>query len=250
MGVLCVLASISPTCVAVCFPAEPAASIFATLCNVCACVFLLKQPLLRLPVAVAPTGAAAVTASAVTAHHTLPIRLPTVCCCLLVLWPCCCLIHQVIFPLDFEKTEQSERFMKTVEGVIKDRPDCINHALNAPNTSDRGLLGASGINLAGVCLTQDSQPCRLVRLSAVESRSPPTGRVTNHCMASSISISHPMLQLNTCANVRCVGLGLQASRILGRPLLAVSGRACSRVTSRIQSCCRSSSTCWRWRWGR
>jgi hypothetical protein len=32
---------------------------------------------------------------------------------------------QVIFPLDFEKTEASQRFMKAIEGIIRERPDCL-----------------------------------------------------------------------------------------------------------------------------
>lgn len=31
---------------------------------------------------------------------------------------------KVIFPLDFEKTEASQRFMKAMEGIIRERPDC------------------------------------------------------------------------------------------------------------------------------
>lgn len=54
---------------------------------------------------------------------------------------------KVIFPLDFEKTEQSERFMKTVETVIRERPDCINPAVNIPSPADRaGLASAGGLD--------------------------------------------------------------------------------------------------------
>jgi len=56
--------------------------------------------------------------------------------------PGCC--WQVIFPLDFEKTEQSERFMKTVETVIRERPDCINPAVNIPSPADRAGLASAG----------------------------------------------------------------------------------------------------------
>lgn len=61
---------------------------------------------------------------------------------------CCRVCPQVIFPLDFEKTEQSERFMKTVEAVIKERPDCIgSHA--ARDIPSPAQLGSG---LAGVCM--------------------------------------------------------------------------------------------------
>jgi hypothetical protein len=59
---------------------------------------------------------------------------------------CCCAPRQVIFPLDFEKTEQSERFMKTVEAIIKERPDCIGS--HAARDIPSPALGQS---LAGVC---------------------------------------------------------------------------------------------------
>jgi hypothetical protein len=48
---------------------------------------------------------------------------------------CCC---QVIFPLDFEKTEASQRFMKAVEGIIRERPDCMG-----PNSASAQAAAAA-----------------------------------------------------------------------------------------------------------
>lgn len=60
--------------------------------------------------------------------------------------------RQVIFPLDFEKTEQSERFMKTVETIIKERPDCVNPAISIPSPGERGpLASGGGAGAGGVC---------------------------------------------------------------------------------------------------
>jgi hypothetical protein len=60
------------------------------------------------------------------------------------------ILLQVIFPLDFEKTEQSERFIKTVEAIIKERPDCPNAPLHIPSPGDRGGIGGA---LAGAAYT-------------------------------------------------------------------------------------------------
>lgn len=60
---------------------------------------------------------------------------------------------QVIFPLDFEKTEQSERFMKTVEAIIKERPDrpdfIPSSGVNIPGPGDRVVPGV-GVLATGV----------------------------------------------------------------------------------------------------
>lgn len=52
---------------------------------------------------------------------------------------------QVIFPLEFEKTEASERFMKHVEAVIKERPDCPAHLAPPPASSAAAACAAARI---------------------------------------------------------------------------------------------------------
>jgi hypothetical protein len=54
------------------------------------------------------------------------------------LWLHCC---QVIFPLDFEKTEASQRFMKAVEAIIRERPDCMG-----PNSTAAQAAAAAALD--------------------------------------------------------------------------------------------------------
>lgn len=71
---------------------------------------------------------------------------------------------KVIFPLDFEKTEQSERFMKTVESIIKERPDCIgSHAARAIPSP------ALGQSLAGIVDSGSPHGSRMHRQSMQQS---------------------------------------------------------------------------------
>jgi hypothetical protein len=62
---------------------------------------------------------------------------------------------KVIFPLDFEKTEASQRFMKAMEGIIRERPDCPAYSTAA----GRGVTPGPGCSTThSVQTSPGSQP--------------------------------------------------------------------------------------------